>query len=555
MNYIKGLLVVALCSLFVGCNEDVYIATITYDDPIITDFYPESGEVGTEVTIYGENLQITKAVTIGGGDAPIVYRISEKEIVVEISTDTRSGGIELVNNFDKVATYNEKTFSVTYATPVVTDWTFPITANVPVEGTYSAPEGNWGESSQMLVFEGSNLHFVDEVQFVYESTVEGETVESTAVGTFITQRENEIVVEIPLIDVSSDSSIRLSYYDGSADNYVDVAAQMGLFHIIVLVPQITTEIPASLTKYTPVTLEGYNLNLINSLYVINDDDVTVKLRMTTQTSDYIIVDIATDFFSSDYVFDFTESTDPILGFTGTLHMVYNTTKDDILAQSIDLYGNPNEARYYTYTSIFMSGRSTNSGGTDTGFLDLETGTVYTACNIASSEYAGVDIMLYDQTGYCQLYGAHNSNSTYKNYKCDGTSLSDLISDWASTAVGNTVKYRTLDPTDEDHKALIDAYEAGTIVKLSSTYDDESAAYIPDDALVAAVSTPATSSPKIYTELSAYNSGSASVAEYPYLLVHRSTPDDKYGIIKLTSFNLSADGTKGMDVTFNAIWSL
>ncbi len=573
----------ALCSLFVSCQEDVYVATVTVEDPIVTDFYPESGEVGTEVTIYGENLHITKSVTIGGGDAPIIYRISDTEIVVEVSTDTRSGGIEVVNNFGTTAAYNEKAFTITYATPSVNKWSFPTTNNAPAEGTYTAPTGNWGESSQMVVFEGANLHFVDEVQFVYtgdidvldeEGNVTGTTEgECTTAGTIITQRTNEIVVEIPLIDVSSDTSVHLTYFDGENDNYLSMDDDMGLFYIIVLVPQITTEIPATLLKNssndteTEVKLEGYNLNLINSLYVTDDEGTTIKLRMTEQTADFIIIDIVTSYFAADYNEEYTDAdmdeAGNIPGFTGALYMVYNTTKTTQLASSIVLWGDPTEARYYTYPSISMSGRSTNSGGTDTPFLDLESGIVYNACTVASSAYSEVDIMFYDQSGYCNLYGAHNSTNTYKNYKCvtdsSSTDLDDLISDWASTAVGNTVKFRTLDPSVEDHAALIAAYDAGTIVKLTSTYtyDEEEGtySYIPDEALVAAISTPATSAPKIYEVLTAYNSGAASVNEYPYLLVHRSTPDDKYGVIKLKEMTLSEDGTKGMAVTFEAIWSL
>lgn len=277
------------------------------------------------------------------------------------------------------------------------------------------------------------------------------------------------------------------------------------------------------------------MNLFNSLYVVNDDGETVNLRMVSQSSTTILLDITTNFFEES--------------FTGTLEGIYNNDKTMEDIADIELIADPSEPRYYTYTNIYMDGRSTNSGANDKGFLDLETGAVYDACGVVGN-YAGIDIMFYDQTGYAQLYGAHNSSNTYKNYTCSGTALSDLISDWGTTAAQNTVKFRTLDPSDEDHAALIAAYDAGSIVYLS--VDDDGVAL---DPLVAALDAPSTSSPKVYTSLSAYASGSASPDTYCYILVQRTTPDVKYGIIKLTSFNLNEAGTIGYSTTFDAIWSL
>ncbi|MFI3332435.1 MAG: IPT/TIG domain-containing protein [Rikenellaceae bacterium] len=552
MNYIKVLLVGALCTLFASCNEDVYVATVTIEDPIITDFEPKSGEVGTEVTIYGENLHIIKSVTIGGGDAPIIYRISENQLVVEVSTDTRSGEIEVINNFDTVATFNESTFEVTYpqniATPTVD---YPSTENAPIEGTSDAEDGHWGESGQMLVFEGSDLHFIDEVQFV----VTEDGVETPYVGTMITQREDEIVAEIPLLDVSSDVSLRLTYFNGTSDPYVD----MGTFHVIVIVPTITDinlggvltpidDITDAITleKYssstegmTSVTLIGFNMNLFNSFTVVSEDDETnfITLRIITQSSTSVLLDVATNFFEES--------------FEGTLCGVYNTDKTLESIVDVKLVADPSEPRFTITKGLKMSGRSDTSGGEDKAFLDFEKAIVYSACQVYDVQ-ADIDVMFYDQTGYLQLYNASSTTSTLKNYKCDGTSLTTTWADWASFWA-NTTQFRTLDQSGDStgHVELIEAYkaigtDAATIVEFNAAYIEETLG----------ISTPSTNSPKIYESVdTAYNSGTACpYNDNKYLLVYSST-SEKYGLIELQSMVIDSSSGMGQSVTFDLLWSL
>ncbi len=574
MNYIKALMVGALCSLFVSCQEDVYVATVVVEDPIITDFEPTTGPVGTQITIYGENLEKIQSVTVGGGDTPIIYRISDTQLVVEVGTDTRSGAVAVTDNYGTEVT-SSGSFTVSYGTPAVTSWSLPTTTNEPIET--EAPDGNYGEAGQMIVFEGSDLHFVDEVQFCYQEEVDvvdengdvlvdengdptGETewVDAVAVGTFITQREDEIVVEIPLINVSSDTEIHLTYYDGSDDAYVDIATieDMGLFHIIVLVPLITSDFPATLVKYEKVTLEGYNLNLINSLYVEDEDGNVVKLSMTAQTSDYIIVDIATNFFSSDYNTDYIDGdVTPIWGFTGDVIMVYNTDKDEIIASDVELWSNPVEPRYSTYQEVYMSGRDNSSYGNSDdhkAFFDFDSGVVYDSCGIVDA-YPELDLMFYDSgANQAKLNGAHNASGTYKNYKCNDVALNVAISNWAPEA---TVKFRVLDPSDEDHAAVIAGYQDGSFVYLSSSWDDETSAYVANDSRIAAISTPSTSSPLLYESVASYSASSIDLDTYRYVLIHRSAPDDRYGILEVKTFTLNPDNSYGQSMTFDMIWSL
>ncbi len=538
MNYIKVLLVGALCSLFVSCNEEVYVATVTVEDPIVTDFEPKSGEVGTEVTIYGENLHIIKSVAFGGGDAPIKYRISDTELVVTVSTDTRSGGVEVINNFDKSASYDTESFTVTYQTPVVTSVDNPVTENKPIETEVT--DGSYGEVGQMLVFEGEYLHFVDEVQFV-TTTVDAETseeVETVYAGAIVTQRENELVVELPLMDVSADTNLRLTYFNGTEDTYLD----RGLYHVIVLIPQITSEIPTTLTKYEPMTIEGFNLDLITSMYVQNEAEEIVKLRILSKSSNVMTVDIATNFFSSDYNTDYTEGdATPILGFTGAVYMIYNGDKLDEVSGELALYGNPIEARYSVYEDLYASGRS-NAGyaeADDMSFIDFDMGMVHSVCS-APGVKADIDAIFYDTNNGGKLYGADAATSVVKNYKCGGVSLTTLEADWAAL-YANVVDFRVLDPTDTDQGALITAYEEKTLVELTA-------------AVVGDIET-ASSTPMLYEgSVDECASSKAYTESHPYILIY-STTGDKYGIMKLKGLTTNPTTKFTMSMTFDLLWSL
>ncbi|MFR9636445.1 MAG: IPT/TIG domain-containing protein [Rikenellaceae bacterium] len=515
INYIKALLTCLLCALFMSCNEDILLTTTTVEDPVITGFTPQSGEVGTEVTIYGENLQSIQSATIGGGEAPLKYRISENEMVVTIGTDTRSGTISVVNNFSVTAS-SEESFSVTYKTPDVTSTEYPETDETPT--STEAEDGHWGESSQMMVFNGEYLHFVDEVLF------------GTTAGTIITQRSNELVVEIPLINVSEDVDLKLTYYDGSADN----SENMGVFHVIVLVPTITSDIPSSLTKYSPITLTGYNMNLFNSFSVVSDEGETVSLTIKSQSSTAVSLDINTNFFEAS--------------FTGEFTAIYNNDQSMTISYSFELIADPDEPRYYTYTSVYVDGRSTQGDklATDMSFLDLETSKVTNPDGVVSDP-GSIDMAFYDGSTTASFRGAHNTSGVLKNWTTsDGTALTTALGDNTSLLYANTVKSKALDPTDADQAAVIAAYEAGTFIYLSC--DDDGTAI---DPLIAAIDDPSTSSPTIY-----YSNGEILClgVTTQYILIKRTTPDYKYGIIKVQEVNIDSTGM-AYSMTFDYIWSL
>ncbi|WP_294070595.1 IPT/TIG domain-containing protein, partial [Proteiniphilum sp. UBA1028] len=65
-NYIYMLLLLLTTIVFIACNESALIEEFKVEPPVITEFSPKSGDVGTEITIIGENLDRIDQVQIGG---------------------------------------------------------------------------------------------------------------------------------------------------------------------------------------------------------------------------------------------------------------------------------------------------------------------------------------------------------------------------------------------------------------------------------------------------------------------------------------------------------
>lgn len=64
----------------------------------ITDFTPKSAQIGTEVTISGQNLSSVTAVRVNGGVLTAPFRLSGTNLIVTIPTGTVVGQICLVND-------------------------------------------------------------------------------------------------------------------------------------------------------------------------------------------------------------------------------------------------------------------------------------------------------------------------------------------------------------------------------------------------------------------------------------------------------------------------
>jgi hypothetical protein len=87
------LLLLAVGLMTVSCDDNDVQSTIPA--PMINDFTPTSGIVGTQVTITGSNMASVEEVSIGGAIIPIDYW-AETSLLITINNDVVTGKIQVV---------------------------------------------------------------------------------------------------------------------------------------------------------------------------------------------------------------------------------------------------------------------------------------------------------------------------------------------------------------------------------------------------------------------------------------------------------------------------
>lgn len=480
----KSLLYIAVAMLFVAC-EKAYIPTTEIKAPVLTDFSPKQGQVGTEITITGENLQRVEAVMIGDTKAAIVYRINATTLVAKVVSGNKTGTIRVTN----IAGSDEskEAFTVHYAVPSINKY--------PTEGTVN----------EEVVVEGDNLHFIEEV-----------LVDSQA-AVIIAQRKQELVFKVPYSDEEGKVSLRFTYYDGNTTQ--SIGEEGKTFLVLKEAPKISY-CPTSLTKYTPVVLQGKNLKLIERM-MVGDQPVLIKL----QSDEEITFDMPTNYFGGNM--------------TGVLKGIYYGVKEIVMLEDFHVIADPNEPRYYTYKDVLLSARA-NYGGTEEAFFDAESGMVISSCD-AASNISIIDFLLYDQAGYVQLYSPMNASNVVKNFKCEGKTIDPQDGTWKDFYTTETY-FRVLNPDSAAQQAIINAYEAGTIVELN-------------DAFFTGVAEPVSKAPRVYKSASdpGYSNTHFSLDAYPYGWV-KNTTTGKSGIIKMTDMPKEAVNGRISELTFDIIWS-
>jgi len=482
---------VFLLTGLIACQEDTYIETYEIKAPTITDFSPKTGEVGTDITITGENLQRVDIVLIGGGLAEIKYRINGSTMVATIISSCRNGKVQVSNSKGKSESTDD--FTITYLTPVIA------AENYPVEGTVN----------EDIVIIGEHLNVIDSILL-------GDMKVS-----IISKRPNEIVFKVPFSDSEEPVAFRFAYFDGTQNLLVGPSGNT--FTILKEAPFVSY-CPTALTKYTPVTIQGERLTLIDSIFV-GTEKVQIKQKSDTE----IIIDMPSNYFGGNM--------------TGVLTGYYYGVRTIVLAENFQVTADPNEPRYYTHLNVLLSARIAY-GGTEDAFYDAETGAIFNSCAVADNR-TQVDFYLYDQSGYVQLYGPHNGTSTVKNFKCDGVSIDPQDGSWSDFygTGGITTKFKVLSSDSANHVAIINAYNAGTIVELK-------------DEFFAGINSPGTSSPRIYKSYldAGYSitSGHVSIDKNNIVWVKNYTTG-KNGILKVTGMPKDAVNGRIPELTFDIIW--
>lgn len=482
----KILYILLAACLMVACKPEANTPDSTTQPPVIQTFAPTEGGVGTEICIEGENLTRIDSVWIGETPTRIKYRVSQRKLMIEVVSGVKSGAITVSNPVGRYTT--KDIFTVQYKQPTVDEY--------PTEVTVY----------DQVVLTGKNLQFVSAV------LIDGEPV------SIIAQREEELVFEVPFHDDETPVTLRLSYFDGTQEK--QFGPEGATLTIVKLKPIITT-CPTGLTKYEPVRIEGERLNLIDALYI---GELKADIRLQNETM--IEFDVPGNYFDGP--------------FTADLKAIYYGTKEMVLCPNFSVVSDPNEPRYNVYKNLVLSARA-GSGGTETCFLDGDEGIVYASCEVEENMQS-IDFFLYDNSGYAQLYSPNNATNTLKNYKCEGTSITAANPTAWNEFYQVECLFRVLDPANDAQKAIIDAYEAGTIIKL-------------DEDFFAGVTPPSSKAPRVYQTDEDRNKGGNghfSAESYAWGWV-KNYATGKNGIIKVLSTKANAENGKTYEITIDLIW--
>lgn len=347
--------------ILVGCNEDLIEDKEIIGTPVITDFSPKSGKVGTEIKITGQDLGKIDSVWIGGGLAELKYLINPSEMVVKVTANSRTGKILISGTNGKTET--SENFTMLYVAPKMTN--FPTTA----------------KSNEEIFIEGENM---DAVMSVFFGTTQAE---------IISKSEKDMVVKVPFFE-DDNVDIILKY---NVENGVNETGTTGKpFSLDRVIPVIGTsateaEIGAS------ITITGENLTLIDEAWFGNQKAIILQKEDT-----YVTLSVPSEF---------TATTEVIF------KMIYYGNKELIVVNNFKvIVPDQKKIHYWENVTIFANDESTPNN-----FFNATTGEIYTPCDYEGAKN-NIYFFLTISASSIQLNNPANSANQTKNFKCEGVAL-------------------------------------------------------------------------------------------------------------------------------------
>lgn len=265
MNFIKrtilllGLLTMLLSTA--SCDESLRIDPVDTEAPEITGFSPNTGQIGTMVSIRGRHLRDVTEIKIGGVAANVV-RVNRTLVMAEITKDNLSGPIEVTSPYG--TTVADGFFTVEYLRPTVTS----CTEKTSVFGT--------------MEIRGSNLDLVNEISFGGQATV--------TKSNFELQSEDKIELLVPYYKSEGAVSLHFRYNYGvePAELVVENA-----FTLDATAPEVAG-MDASALIGSSFTITGSNLNVIEKL-ILGGSEINFRI----ESPERIIGDIPGNFTAAD----------------------------------------------------------------------------------------------------------------------------------------------------------------------------------------------------------------------------------------------------------------
>ncbi|HET9745916.1 MAG TPA: IPT/TIG domain-containing protein [Chitinophagaceae bacterium] len=257
-------------------SADVQTAdTLKVTLPLSTSFSPNPVKPGTNVTITGTNLDLTKKVIFNGVSTPVTTFVSQTatQVVVKVPDAAKKGKLTLE------AASGVQTISSTDLDIVL-----------PVITMFSPSPINLAGS---LTITGTDLDLVKKVIF---SGV------APAVTTFTSQSATQIVLNIPA---------------GARDGKIKLEAASGVQttssgDLAVILPAVTSFSPNPVTPGTNLTINGTKLDMVTSVAFVNASAVT---SFVSQTPSQIVVTVPNGVLRGKITLGVSNPTDTVQSLT------------------------------------------------------------------------------------------------------------------------------------------------------------------------------------------------------------------------------------------------
>ena len=405
------LMATALLSLG-GCKEDT---SIDIPQTKVKSISATQAEIGTEITITGENINLISKLTFGTVDAVLSSNLASRDkysLTVTVPT------VEETSIVQVIATYNTVQKIV-----VCEEFEMYVPPVIPTVETITENEKEV-EAGALIVLNGSNLNIIKSI-LVGTQEVAIRSKDKTSISFVAPAVEETQTVSVVLV------------YDNSTGTGLQLPA--GELTIKVVVPSITGTVPTTIEQGKQLTVSGENLNLIDRI-LLGEREVTF-----TKTASSLTISIPAD---------------AVTGST-SLTAIYGNNKSLTISGGLIITAAPT-INIHKWLNVALGCSTTNKS-----FLNATTGGTITNCDLPQHQ-ADVDLAAVWNTGASQirLYSPGNMSGIISQYKCESTTPV-----WSNFPILQTIttKFVVLSEGNTTHKAIIDKVKADELMELDDDF--------------------------------------------------------------------------------------
>ncbi len=441
---------ICLASILLAGCDDTSVDERSDSAPVIADFSPKSGAIGTEITITGHHLNDVVKAEIGDIAADLVQKVSNQQIVIRVAGEAHSGVISLTNKMGTVKTSD--IFTVSYPAPAVE------ASAIPSEV----------EMGNKLLINGNHMSVISEVLFTAVGYTTGHKAD------IISQNDHEIVVKIPYVE-ADDANITFNYFDGQKQTSTPRTA-LPTITVQCYKPQVTTTTFSAAKIGDIVTLQGTYLSKIEQV-LVGDIECMITLQNNNELKFAVpgsesLVDGDNTLPLSIVYFGGIESKVITNEFVVKVPFIYFWENRKVYAQGRDV---EELASFFSPETGLVYHNSLWRTQVDPVSYEKQAGTCSGNQKPAVSEkvYNSVNPYFFFSgvsAGNLQINSPAGSTGQLKNFYYENNSANEYrVTGSNSNCYGTAVMtYLYLNPDIDTHQALINDVKNGNIKKIDET---------------------------------------------------------------------------------------